>query len=268
MLQIYTFPLLLVCYFLFEVCVILLLRSMIYFLLSCLIVFGSQAICHPEVSSKKKQYVIGYGSLINERSKRATVANVSDNMPVEIRGFRRGWYHVAYDQVFLGAVRDPKYGFNAVVFSLDDSKQIKEFDVRKKNYCRKLVPQSKIKSLGKEQINGDVWIYVSSHPKYLNDLDDNDFAEASYIYTFLLGCLDVEQENGNKDYLNECLNHTYQWPKQIRYDLNNKDKFRKSRILPNSKQMHEINQQICSSNAFLQHLDKRAEFYLKVCGVS
>lgn len=230
------------------------------------VVFGSWASFHPKISSKNKQYVVGYGSLVNEKSKRATVSNGSDNIPIEIRGFRRGWYHIAYDQVFLGAVKDPKYGFNAVVFSLDDSKQIKEFDVREKNYCRKLVPQSKIKSLGKEHIDGDVWIYVSTHPKYLNDLGDNDFAEASYIYTFLLCCLDVEQKNGIKNYLNECLNYTYQWPEQIRYDLNNKDKFRKSRILPDSKKMDKINKQICSSKAFLQHLDKRSDFYLKVCG--
>lgn len=267
MLQIYAFLLLLVYYVLFEVCVIFLLRSIICFLLFCLIVLGSQASCHPKVGNNK-QYVVGYGSLINEKSKRATVFNVSDNIPVEVRGFRRGWYHVAYDQVFLGAVRDPKYGFNAVVFSLDDSKQIKEFDIREKNYCRRLVPKSKIQSLGKEKIDGDVWIYVSTNPKYLTDLDDNDFAEASYIYTFLLGCLDVEKESGIKNYLNECLNHTYQWPKQIHYDLNNQDKFRKSRMLPNSKKMDAINKQICSSNAFLQYLDKRSEFYLKVCGVS
>lgn len=242
------------------------LRAVLYLTLSFMFLLGSGASCHPEIDAQKKQYIVGYGSLVSEKSKRATVSVVGENIPVEIRGFRRGWYHIGHDQIFLGVVRDPKYGFNAVVFSLDDATQMNQFDVREKNYCRKRVPKSKMQLMINKKIDGDVWIYVSTHPKYLNDLDDNDFADASYIYTFLSGCLDIEKNYGIKNYLNECLSHTYQWPKQIRYDLDNKGKLRKSRVLPSSKNMDEINKLICSSNAFLQHLDKRAEFYTKVCG--
>jgi hypothetical protein len=50
----------------------------------------SIAVCHPEIDLEKKQYIIGYGSLINEQSKRYSVADVSNGFPVEITGFRRG----------------------------------------------------------------------------------------------------------------------------------------------------------------------------------
>lgn len=48
--------------------------------------------CHPEPDSAAPQYVIGYGSLMQEESRKRTSPNAGLAEPVEVAGFRRGWF--------------------------------------------------------------------------------------------------------------------------------------------------------------------------------
>ena len=241
------------------------IRYTIYLSLVSIFILTSHATCHSKFDKQKKQYIIGYGSLINDHSQRATAANVGEGIPVEIKGFRRGWYHLGKDQIFLGAVRDPKYGFNAKVFSVNNVKQIEGFDQREKNYCRKKVPESQIKVLAKQKVDGEVWIYVAKQPKDIDYLQDKASIELSYLYTFLSGCLNTQKEFGLKKFLEECINYTYDWPHKIRYDLDDRSKLRSTRSLPDTNDMKKINKLLCSNKKVLQHINKDSEFYIRVC---
>ncbi|MBP9791638.1 MAG: hypothetical protein KBC27_00280 [Rickettsiales bacterium] len=225
----------------------------------------SSAVCHPEIDLQKKQYIIGYGSLISEKSKRFTTPGVSNNFPVEITGFRRGWFHVIGTEIFLGTVEDPKNGLNAVIFSLDKPEQVKAFDEREINYCRKNVPESKIKTLTQDKIDGEVWIYVTKSPEYLYGDDRGASIHASYLYTFLSGCLDIQKHFNLDSFLANCMTFTYGAIPQITYDVDRDDKIRKGRVIPIDSDMKVINNHICSDRKLLSYLKKDLFLYKKIC---
>lgn len=47
--------------------------------------------CHPDFDDNKSQYIIGYGSLIDEVSKRNTDDTASTNYPIILSGYQRSW---------------------------------------------------------------------------------------------------------------------------------------------------------------------------------
>ena len=71
--------------------------------------------CRPDFDSSQKQYIIGYGSLMQDESRQRTTPNTGLSYPVEIRGYRRGWYitgpRIGFGATFLGVVPDPVQQF-------------------------------------------------------------------------------------------------------------------------------------------------------------
>ena len=47
--------------------------------------------CHPAPDKFQKQFIIGYGSFMDEASKRRTAPNAGENIPVKVKGFERAW---------------------------------------------------------------------------------------------------------------------------------------------------------------------------------
>ncbi|MFT4058390.1 MAG: hypothetical protein QM652_02465 [Legionella sp.] len=47
--------------------------------------------CHPEINPNLPQYIVGYGSLIDETSKRRTDPSAEDNVSILIKGYKRIW---------------------------------------------------------------------------------------------------------------------------------------------------------------------------------
>lgn len=47
--------------------------------------------CHPQINPRLPQYIVGYGSLIDEQSKKTTDPKAYENIPVLIKGFKRSW---------------------------------------------------------------------------------------------------------------------------------------------------------------------------------
>ena len=152
-----------------------------------------------------------------------------------------------------------------MVFSLHQPGQIKAFDQREIDYCRKKVSKKNIKLLTDDKIDGDIWIYVTKNPKYLDDSDHNNVVDASYLYTFLSGCLVIKRNFHLDNFLEQCIVRTYGWPKHITYDLDKKGQLRKGLIVPESEDMRVINDSVCADGKALQHLHKDSDFYLKTC---
>ena len=59
--------------------------------------------CHPPLDPSKRQYIVGYGSLMQSSSKRMTEPNAGSNLPILVTGFQRAWNtHGVYPTTYLG----------------------------------------------------------------------------------------------------------------------------------------------------------------------
>ena len=77
---------------------------------------------HPTLNPDKTQYLIGYGSLMNEKSKRNTAKGVGNNMPIILTGYKRGWLlqtkFPIFKTTFLDIQKDKKSNNNTVIYQL------------------------------------------------------------------------------------------------------------------------------------------------------
>ena len=86
-----------------------------YLLISPFLVHASH--CHPLINKFKKKYIIGYGSLISESSKKNTYLNTGVNIPVEVSGYKRSfcvqnYFNKTYpNAVFLGVQKNKSEKF-------------------------------------------------------------------------------------------------------------------------------------------------------------
>lgn len=163
--------------------------------------------CHPHLNLNQPQFMIGYGSLISEKSKRNTIADVGPNIPVNIIGYERVWNMRAPQKkvTFLGVSKNPSKSFNGIIFSLTPE-QIKSFDKREIGYCREKVSISDIKILSKHKmIKGDYWIYIPEE-HCTSPYDKENYPIANYYQEiFLSGCQEIENKFHLKEYFQGCL---------------------------------------------------------------
>ncbi|MFY7697345.1 MAG: hypothetical protein ACOVQX_00725 [Legionella sp.] len=171
--------------------------------------------CHPEPNNALPQYIIGYGSLISEASKRSTYSNVGDNIPVIVNHYQRGWYlkgpSVRFNTTFLGVKPDKNAKINAVVFSLPKAERLNFFDRRESGYCRILVKPSLIHSLTNQVLpKAQFWIYVPSLKQIAIASAHNPIVQ-SYVDIFLSGCLELEKKYHINDFAKNCIRSTSNW---------------------------------------------------------
>lgn len=182
---------------------------------------GEDAI-HPTPTPGKKQYIIGYGSLMNEASKRIQAPNASDAVPVRVWGYERGFFHktesVGFNMktTFLGIKASEFEGFNAALYEIPAG-EIRATDERENGYCRVLVNRDKITVLGTLPLpvkgialapkDGEIWIYESMDAQVADATDDIPIVQ-SYVDIFLEGCIDLEKKFGIDDFAKECITTT------------------------------------------------------------
>lgn len=163
--------------------------------------------CHPAVSPNSTQFLVGYGSLISESSKKNTLSNVGPNQPVVIQGYSREWNMRAPQKkmTFLGVVSNSKKSFNGVVFQIQPQ-AINAFDIREIGYCREEVMYEHITFLHEPlDKHAQYWIYVPKN-KCKKPYDKNLFPVAGYYQKiFLQGCKEIENNFSLKGYYQQCL---------------------------------------------------------------
>src|SRR4051812_45055188 len=75
--------------------------------------------CNPPPDADRPQYIVGYGSLMQDESRQRTSPHSGPAHPIEIEGYRRGWFArgqtVGFSTTYLGAVRDGGSHLNAVI---------------------------------------------------------------------------------------------------------------------------------------------------------
>lgn len=172
--------------------------------------------CRPLPDADRPQYIIGYGSLMQDESRKRTTPQSGPAHPVEVVGYRRGWFAKGdpqgFSTTFLGALPEPRGLVNAVIYRVEPG-ELAETDRRESSYCRENVPLSAIKTLeiGPFQIPaGQVWIYVNGLQTIATPSTRYPIVQ-SYVDIFLSGCLEQERRFAVKGFAQSCLTTTSDW---------------------------------------------------------
>ena len=141
-----------------------------------------------------KNYIIGYGSLINTESQNITGKSLS-SMPVVLKNFSRSWSVVYDDLQFcaLGVFEKKNSSINVVLFEVED---LEVFDRREHGYNRHELDRSRLNAWipGKEiPTDGKIWIYLPLTEKF-GSASERHFIWQSYVDVILTGCLSVDQK--------------------------------------------------------------------------
>ena len=191
--------------------------------------------CHPDFDASLPQFIVGYGSLMEEASKRRTAPDTGLNRPVLVRGFQRAWNargnEIGFSTTYLG-VDAPKTEderkvagedtddplMYAAVYQDFSADGIAGTDQRETFYCRYPVSYDKIELLDGWRFpeNAQVWIYALPRG-HEGELPNVRWPIVqSYVDIFLTGCLDLAQRVDRNlypglNFANECIETTNGW---------------------------------------------------------
>lgn len=176
----------------------------------------AEADCHPDPDEGQPQYIVGYGSLMQDESRKRTSPHAGPAHPVEVSGFRRGWFAkgdpVGFSTTYLGVAADPHGSVNAVLYAVDPSELVAT-DRRELSYCRKSVPMTAITALEKGTFDvaaGQAWIYVNKRQAIATPSARYPIVQ-SYVDIFLSGCLEQEQRFALTGFAQQCVATTGNW---------------------------------------------------------
>ena len=179
---------------------------------------GSSSECNVPPDSSQSQYLIGYGSLMEDDSRKRTSPQAGPAHPIEVKGYRRGWFAraeaVGFSTTYLGVLPKQESYLNAVIYQVDPV-ELMATDKREVLYCRKRIDALDIKLLEGEAFqapNGQIWIYVNK-PHCVATPNSRYPIVQSYVDIFVLGCLEQEQRFGLTDFSRQCLSTTTDWSK-------------------------------------------------------
>lgn len=128
--------------------------------------------------SPPKNFIFGFGSIVNDESKKSTVEGAGDSIPVRISskfGYRRVWNFQSptakLTALGLEKVNNDTLSstINGVIYPLlpidgiNEEEQMKLFDEREEGYVRMKVPPEMIQATSWQSLPShsyDVWIYV------------------------------------------------------------------------------------------------------------
>lgn len=191
--------------------------------------------CHPKVEEDHAQFVVGYGSLMEEASKKRTSPDTGINHPVLVRGFKRAWNAAGsgpgVTTTYLGvdapktpeqrklageSADDPE--MYAAVYHDKSDGGIKATDKRESVYCRYAVAPGQIELLDGWALPtpSQVWIYALP-PDGTADIPTAEKPIVqSYVDIFLTGCIALadqvnSQMHPNLDFAVQCIETTDSW---------------------------------------------------------
>ena len=172
--------------------------------------------CRAQPDGSRPQFIVGYGSLMEDASRRRTSPRAGPAHPVELAGFERGWFErgsaIGFSTTYLGVRRDPDAHANAVVYAVQPD-ELAATDARESSYCRSAVPLASVRVLDVAFAlprGAEVWIYVTD-PRRIAAPDARYPIVQSYVDVFLSGCLEQEERFHVNDFARECIATTTGW---------------------------------------------------------
>jgi gamma-glutamylcyclotransferase (GGCT)/AIG2-like uncharacterized protein YtfP len=147
-----------------------------------------------ECLSDTQQFIFGYGSFLESRSRVMTSPSALYASPVNVVGIQRGWFgrvvSASLSPTYLGAVSDPNFNCNGVIFKVSQQ-ELEAFDNHESGYKRERIDRKNIAMLdgSKSAPEGDIWFYAvtekhSASPEFP--------IVQSYVDICLNGCLEIE----------------------------------------------------------------------------
>lgn len=139
-----------------------------------------------------KNYIIGYGSLINGESQNVT-GLAYNSIPIVLKDYVRSW-SVLYDDLqfcALGVYPQTGSKVNGVLFQVDD---LVEFDKREHGYHRIPMEASELETwFPQHKIPNDglIWMYVPQDGKY-GEASEQHYIWQSYVDVILMGCVAID----------------------------------------------------------------------------
>ncbi len=157
-----------------------------------------------------KNYIIGYGSLINVESQNITGKSLS-SIPVILKNYKRSW-SVTYDDLefcAIGVYPHDSGHINVVLFEAED---LKVFDSREHGYNRVELDRSLLspwKAFDSIPSDGKIWIYLPFSEKF-GKPSSQHFIWQSYVDVILMGCLSTDT-----DFAKEFIKTTTGWDQKF-----------------------------------------------------
>lgn len=175
---------------------------------------------------KEHNYLIGYGSLMEEESRTRTTPNAKVAFPISVSGLMRGWFArtdvAGLTTTFLGCVRREEpgcnYRMNAVIYRTT-KEELAATDKRELNYKREQVPVEAINDyVSVLPKNAKVWVYLNkftTEEPMEKAFPTKEFPIVqSYVDICINGCLEMEArypEAKKKQFAKDFLTTTYHW---------------------------------------------------------
>lgn len=172
--------------------------------------------CNAPPDSSRPQYIVGYGSLMQDESRKRTSPQAGPARPVEIRGYRRGWFArsqaVGFGAAYLGVLPHRESHLNAVIYEVDPA-ELLATDKRELSYCRATVGTLDVTPLDGQifpAANAQIWIYINRPESFATPNSRYPIVQ-SYVDIFVSGCLEQEQRFGLAEFAKQCLSTTADW---------------------------------------------------------
>ena len=172
--------------------------------------------CNAQPDSGRPQYIVGYGSLMQQESRQRTSPRAGPAHPIELSGYKRGWFArgrpVGFSTTYLGVVPDHRGRLNAVMYEVDVP-EVSATDAREVSYCRTAVAVSQITALEPDfsvTPDSQAWIYVSRAENVAAPSAHYPIVQ-SYVDIFIAGCLEQEQSFALAGYSEQCVTTTLNW---------------------------------------------------------
>lgn len=147
-----------------------------------------------------KNYIFGYGSLIEKESRLRTTPNALIALPVRVSNYKRGWFArtgvAGLTTTFLGCVKDEKSHTNGVIYEVTQ-KELEATDEREQGYVRTAIDHEDVTDYS-DQIDRDskIWIYADvfkNKDELKSKLPTKDFPIVqSYVDICVNGCIEIE----------------------------------------------------------------------------
>lgn len=171
--------------------------------------------CHPKINRHQSQFIVGYGSLMQEQSKREDAVHVDMSHPIYITGFQRGFIQhgtpIGFSTTYLAVVKQAASRMNAVYFKLNDVRHMDDYDRREDSYCRVSVSPQHIHTLTNDTLpEGQYWIYTIKNSEIDNPSRRYPIVQ-SYVDIFLSGCIALEEQYHLRGFALDCIKTTSNW---------------------------------------------------------
>jgi hypothetical protein len=185
--------------------------------------------CHPVLDPDRPQVVIGYGSLMEKKSKAMSAPTAGPNHPVRVTGFQRSWTDrgglgPGFRTIFLGVEVAKGIQMVAVAYSDPDRTNISGTDAREQSYCRMAVEPAKVEVLDSWDLPADaeIWIYTMK-PDKIGRPDASHPIVQSYVDVFLSGYLQMQdllrpEIAAKLNFASECITTTSGWSEHWKND--------------------------------------------------